>query len=197
MFTGIITEVGVVRSVVDAVGKRTMSIDAPATVAGLKEGDSVAINGVCLTVVSLDTGRFDVEVVPESLARSNLGGLEPGRVVNLERPVPAAGRFDGHVVQGHVDGVASVRSIARDGESSRVWLDAPPDQHRYVVEKGSVAIDGVSLTVSAIDDAGFEVVLVPHTLDATILGTRAVGEDVNVEVDVLAKYVERLLESRR
>jgi riboflavin synthase len=196
MFTGIVAEVGEVRAVSDSSGGRVLSIDAPRIAAGLRVGESVAVNGVCLTAVAVDTGRFEVEVVPESLKRSNLGTVRQGSAVDLERPLAAGGRFDGHVVQGHVDAVATIRSIDREGDSIRMWLDLGSVHLRYVVEKGSVALDGVSLTVSAVDAGGFEVVLIPHTLDRTVFGTRAVGEEVNVEVDILAKYVERLLEAR-
>lgn len=194
MFTGIVSEVGSVRSVADANGVRLLSIEAPRVSDGLGEGDSVAVNGVCLTVVDVGDGRFQVEVVPESLARSNLGRLRQGSVVDLERPVPVGGRFDGHIVQGHVDTVATVRSIQPQGDSTRMWFDVDAGHRRYIVEKGSVALDGVSLTVSSVDDHGFEVVLIPHTLGRTVLGSRTIGEEVNVEVDILAKYVERLLE---
>jgi riboflavin synthase len=196
MFTGIVAEVGEVRAVSDSSGGRVLSIDAPRIAAGLRVGESVAVNGVCLTAVAVDTSRFEVEVVPESLKRSNLGTVRQGSAVDLERPLAAGGRFDGHVVQGHVDAVATIRSIDREGDSIRMWLDLGSVHLRYVVEKGSVALDGVSLTVSAVDAGGFEVVLIPHTLDRTVFGTRAVGEEVNVEVDILAKYVERLLEAR-
>jgi len=196
MFTGIVAEVGSTLRVVGDSRNRMLTIEAPGLAADLAAGDSVAVNGVCLTVVRRDGGRFDVEVVPESLARSSLGDIEAGSAVNLERPVPASGRFDGHVVQGHVDTVATVRSIASQGDSTRVWLDLDADHLRYVVEKGSVAVDGVSLTVAAVDPTGFEVVLIPYTLDHTVLGTRAVGDAVNIEVDILAKYVERLLGAR-
>lgn len=194
MFTGIVSEVGSVRSVADADGGRIVSIEAPWVTEGLVVGDSVAVNGVCLTVVDLAADRFQVEVVPESLSRSNLGRLRQGSPVDLERPVPVGGRFDGHIVQGHVDTVATVRSIERQGDSTRMWFDVDAGHLRYIVEKGSVALDGVSFTVSAVDEEGFEVVLIPHTLDRTVFGSRAVGEEINVEVDILAKYVERLLE---
>jgi riboflavin synthase len=196
MFTGIVSDVGLVTAVGDHDGRRTISIEAPALADGLATGDSVAVNGVCLTVVDPRSTGFAVEVVPESLSRSNLGDLETGSQVDLERPVAAAGRFDGHVVQGHVDTVAIVRSQDTDGDSVRMWLDLGPAHLRYVVEKGSIALDGVSLTVSGVDDAGLEVVLIPHTLAHTVLGQRAPGDRVNVEVDILAKYVERLLGAR-
>ena len=160
-------------------------------------GDSIAVNGVCLTAVAVGAGNVAVEAVIETLDRSNLSEVGVGDAVNLERPMRAGGRFDGHIVQGHVDGVATVRSIEAEGASVRIWFDVPEELRRYLVEKGSVAVDGVSLTVSGVDAAGFEVVLIPHTLDITVFGSRAPGDGVNLEMDVLAKYVERLLEESR
>jgi riboflavin synthase len=188
---------GTVVTAFDAGGKRRYSIEAGDLTIGLGMGDSVAVNGVCLTVVAAGDGRFDVEAVDETLARSNLGLLVEGSRVNLERPMRADGRFDGHIVQGHVDGVGSVRSITPEGASLRVWVDVPAALRRYLVEKGSVTVDGVSLTVSGVDDGGFEVVLIPHTLEITLFGGQRVGDMVNLEADVLAKYLERLLEARR
>src|SRR5205085_1647537 len=159
--------------------------DAPGTSAAI--GDSVAISGVCLTVVENAPLAFDV--VAETIERTSLGALAEGDAVNVEPALRAGEPLGGHVVQGHVDGVACVRSVEPDGEGSRVWLDAPPELLRYCVEKGSVALDGVSLTVAALDDAGFAVALVPHTLAATTLGALTRADDVNLEVDVLAKYV--------
>lgn len=195
MFTGIVESMGTVIEAADAGGKRRFTVEAGRLGAGLKVGDSVAVNGVCLTVVETARERFRVEAVEETLARSNLGDLEAGSAVNLERPMRADGRFDGHLVQGHVDGVGVVRSITPEGASFRVWMDVPAGLLRYLAEKGSVAVDGVSLTVSAVDAAGCEVVLIPHTLEVTLFGTRRPGDRVNLEVDVVAKYVERLLEA--
>jgi riboflavin synthase len=197
MFTGIVSEVGSVQGAIETGRGRRLTIRALRTREGLAVGDSVAVNGVCLTVVDLGPEAFDLEAVPETLSRSNLGALEERSAVNLERPVAATGRFDGHIVQGHVDAVAVVRSLHSDDESTRLWFDLPPGHLRYVVEKGSIALDGVSLTVSGVDETGFEVVLIPHTLEVTTFGALAVGGRVNVEVDVLAKYIERLLEARR
>ena len=193
MFTGIVEGMGVVAEAVDAGGKRRLAIEAGTLAAGLKVGDSVAVNGVCLTAVAVTGEQFVVEAVDETLARSNLGGLRAGSAVNLERPMRADGRFDGHLVEGHVDGVGTVRSITPEGASIRVWVDVPAGLRRYLAEKGSVAVDGVSLTVSAVDAAGCEVVLIPHTLEVTLFGARRPGDPVNLEVDVVAKYVERLL----
>jgi riboflavin synthase len=144
----------------------------------------------------VDGPRFAVEAVPETLARSNLGALAPGDGIDLERPLAASGRFDGHIVQGHVDGVGVIREVTPEGGAVRMWVDVPAALRRYLVEKGSVAMDGVSLTVSGADEQGFEVVLIPHTLEVTVLGSRGPGSRVNLEMDVLAKYVERLMEER-
>jgi riboflavin synthase len=197
MFTGIVERMGIVAEVGDAGGKRRFAIEAGGLAADLAVGDSVAVNGVCLTAVATAGERFTVEAVDETLARSNLGELRVGSPVNLERPLRADGRFDGHIVQGHVDGVGRVRSLTREGASIRVWIDAPPGLRRYLAEKGSVAVDGVSLTVSGVDAAGCEVVLIPHTLEVTLFGRRHSGDAVNLEVDVIAKYVERMLEGGR
>lgn len=196
MFTGIVEAVGEVRDARDADGRRRLVIAAPTVTEGMEVGDSIAVNGVCLTAVEVGEGSVAVEAVHETLQRSNLGEAGVGTRVDLERPMPAHGRFDGHVVQGHVDGTGVVRSITEDGASRRYWFDTDGGLLRYLVEKGSVTVDGVSLTVSDLDDDGFEVVLIPHTLEVTVLGDRNPGDRVNLEVDVLAKYVERLLEAR-
>ncbi len=185
MFTGIVRELG---RVVAFDGARLL-VEAPQTSAEL--GDSVAIDGVCLTVVSHDGDRLAFDVVAETLSRTTLGTLAAGDRVNVEPALRAGEPLGGHIVQGHVDGVGRVRS-----SSQPVWIDAPPDVLRYCVEKGSIAVDGVSLTVAALDDAGFAVALVPHTLAATTLGAAKPGLAVNLEVDVVAKYVERLTMGR-
>jgi riboflavin synthase len=202
MFTGIVSELGEVAAADTTQTGRRLRIVAPATTSGLAAGDSVAVNGVCLTAVVAAGGEFDVDVVQESLDRSNLGSLEPGDLVDLERPVAASGRFDGHIVQGHVDGVGRISDVATEGGARRVRIGVPDALAPLVVEKGSIAVDGVSLTltaVSALADGGpwCEVVLIPHTLDHTVLGSRGPGDLVNLEIDVIAKYVARLLEARR
>lgn len=196
MFTGIVETMGDVVSVVDQGGRTRITIESAPVAEGMSVGDSVACNGVCLTVVEVSGPRFSVEAVPETLARTNLGACVPGDPVDLERPLRTDGRFDGHIVQGHVDGVGTVRRVTPEGDAVRMWFDVPSRLRRYLVEKGSVAVDGVSLTVSSVDEVGFEVVLIPHTLQVTVLGRRRVGARANLEVDVLAKYVERLLEER-
>lgn len=198
MFTGIVTEVGSVVEVTRTDGGRRIVVAAPATASDLIVGASVAVNGVCLTATHVAGERFAVDVVGETVARSNLGGVAPGDAVNLERPMAAGGRFDGHVVQGHVDAVGVVAAIRPEGEARRIRISIPPDLARYVVEKGSVTVDGVSLTITAVAAAGetepwFEVVLIPHTLDVTLFGSRGVGDGVNLEADVIAKYVEHML----
>ncbi len=197
MFTGIVAEVGRVVEATETATGRRLVIEAKQTRDGLEIGDSIAINGTCLTAVALHGDGFAVEAVQETLDRTNLGELSTGSPVDLERPVPATGRLDGHVVQGHVDGVGVVESVAAEGDARRVRVAAEPGLLRYVAEKGSIAVDGVSLTVTAVDGGGFEVVLIPHTLDVTVLGGRRPGDRVNLEVDILAKYVERLLEGSR
>jgi riboflavin synthase len=192
MFTGIVREVG---TVVSFDGSR-LSVEAPETARAVAVGDSVSIAGVCLTVVQTEDGRFAFDVVPETLTRTALAQLEPGERVNLEPALRVGDPLGGHVVQGHVDAVGRVRSVTPEGDSRRLWVDAPDAIVRYCLEKGSIALDGVSLTVAALDDEGFEVALIPHTLAVTTLGELEPGDEVNLEADVLAKVVERLLAAR-
>ncbi len=193
MFTGIVHEVGQVVAVDgDAAGVR-LEIAAPETARALAVGDSVSVGGCCLTVVTVADGRIAFEAVPETLARTSLGHLAPGARVNIEPALRAGDPLGGHYVQGHVDGLGRVRSVEPDGDGRRLWVDAPPEITRYVVEKGSITVEGTSLTVAALDDGGFAVALIPHTLAETTLGDLAPGDAVNLETDVLAKYVERLL----
>jgi riboflavin synthase len=192
MFTGIVRELG---SVASFDGSRLV-VTAPETAAGAAVGDSVAVAGVCLTVVEAVDGRLAFDVVPETLSRTALGDIETGDNVNLEPSLRVGDQLGGHVVQGHVDAVGRVRSVAPEGDSHRVWIDAPETVVRYCIEKGSIAVDGVSLTVAAFDDDGFEVALIPHTLTVTTLGRLEPGAEVNLEADVLGKVVERLVEAR-
>ena len=193
MFTGIVEAAAKVLAVEPTDAGRRVVIDNPFD-APLELGASVAVNGVCLTVVASDAGlAFDA--VHETLDRSSLGSIVPGSLVNLERPMPANGRFDGHVVQGHVDGVGKVARLTDEGDARRIAVELSSPLMRYVVEKGSITVDGVSLTVTGIGDGEFEFVVIPHTAEATTLGAVAVGDLVNIEVDVIAKYVERLLEA--
>jgi len=197
VFTGIVRERGRVAAVDGGGGGVRLTVEAPATAPGVVVGDSVAVNGVCLTAVEAGNGTLAFDAVPETLARTSLGRLEPGVPVNLEPALRAGDPLGGHVMQGHVDGLARVRSVEPEGDGRRIWIDAAPDLLRYTVEKGSIAVDGVSLTVAALDDDGFAVALIPHTLAETTLGELTAGDDVNLEVDVLAKYVERLVTMHR
>jgi riboflavin synthase len=189
VFTGLVREVGLVVSIS---GDDTVRIEVQAKESA-EVGDSVAIDGVCLTVVAAGGGVLSFDAVPETLARTSLGSLGEGSRVNLEPALRAGDALGGHYVQGHVDGVGVVRSVDSEGDGKRVWFDPPADLLRYVVEKGSVAVQGTSLTVAELDELGFAVALIPHTLEATTLGGLAPDDRVNIEVDVLAKYVERLL----
>jgi riboflavin synthase len=196
MFTGIVRELGRVAAVDGGDAGVRLRIAAPQTAAsGVSLGDSVAVGGVCLTVVALDGAELSFDAVPETMSRTALGLLAAGDDVNVEPALRAGEPLGGHVMQGHVDGTGSVRSVEPEGDGRRIWIDAADDMVRYCVEKGSVAVDGVSLTVAALDDAGFAVALIPHTLAVTTLGALSAGDTVNLEVDVLAKYVERLLPS--
>jgi riboflavin synthase len=192
MFTGIVRERGSVTAVDERERGRRLVVDAPATARVTVLGDSVSVNGVCLTATGVDGGLIAFDAVPETLARSTLGGLAAGDDVNLEPALRAGEPLGGHYVQGHVDGVGSVRSVEREGDGLRVWIETAPDLLRYCVEKGSIAVQGISLTVAGLADDAFAVALIPHTLSETTLGTIAIGDRVNLEVDVLAKYVERL-----
>ena len=196
VFTGIVRERGIVTDVHgDATGV-ALAVEAPDTAHSVAIGDSVAVDGVCLTVTELVGEEMRFHAVVETLARTTLRSLQDGVEVNLEPALRAGEPLGGHYVQGHVDGVGEVRSVEAEGESLRVWIDAPPELLRYVVEKGSIAVQGVALTVAEVSDEGFAVALIPHTLEVTTLGTLAIGDRFNIEVDVLGKYVERLLDSR-
>jgi riboflavin synthase len=192
MFTGIVRELGTVA----AFDGSRLVVEAPETATGAAVGDSVSVSGVCLTVVEAEDGRLAFDVVPETVARTSLGRLGTGDAVNVEPSLRVGDALGGHVVQGHVDAVGRVRSVAPEADSRRVWVDAPESVVRYCLEKGSIAVDGVSLTVAALDDEGFEVALIPHTLAVTTLGRLEPGDEVNLEADVLGKVVERLLAAR-
>jgi riboflavin synthase len=196
VFTGIVREVGRVEAVTGGAEGVRLVVSAPETAAATAVGDSVAVSGVCLTAVAVANGTVAFDAVPETLRRSSLGRVVAGAMVNVEPALRAGEPLGGHLVQGHVDGVGRVRAVEPEGEGRRLEIDASPDLTRYLVEKGSVAVEGVSLTVADLDDEGFAIALVPHTLAETTLGTLAPGDEVNLEADVLAKYVERLLGSR-
>ena len=191
MFTGIVEEIGRVERIEALPGLTRLTLSAQRVLTGTQIGDSVAVNGACLTVVSLGGGSFLVEATPETLRRTNLGTLAEGDGVHLERALAASGRIDGHFVQGHVDAVGTIQARRPEGDSVVVTFGAPPEVLRYVVTKGSVAVDGVSLTVVDVLDGGFTVALIPHTQEATLLTRRPLGAPVNLEADILAKYVER------
>ncbi|HVH01078.1 MAG TPA: riboflavin synthase [Miltoncostaeaceae bacterium] len=192
MFTGLVEEGGRVAEVRPAGGGARLAIAASAVLEGLRVGDSVAVNGACLTAVEVSGDGFAVDCVAETLRRTALGALGPGDRVNLERPMRLGDRLDGHLVQGHVDGVGTVRAARPEGESAVLEIAPPASLMRYVVEKGSIAVDGVSLTVAERLADAFTVALIPHTMAVTTLGPGAVGRAVNLEVDVVAKYVESL-----
>ena len=196
MFTGIVEELGTVTSIEHTADAAVLRIEGPLVVSDAEYGGSISVNGVCLTVVEHDARTFSVDVMAETLRRSSLGDLAPGARVNLERAMAASSRFGGHVVQGHVDGTARIVGRTPGERWEVVRVELPADLARYVVEKGSITVDGVSLTVSAIGVGWFEVSLIPTTLDLTTLGHKQPGDVVNLEVDVLAKYVERLLAAR-
>jgi len=192
MFTGLVEAIGELVERKPTSGGFRLRVASP--LAGeLSPGDSVAVNGVCLTVILAESGEFHADVGPETIRVTTLGTIARGSHLNLERPLRADSRLGGHFVQGHVDGVATVRDTREDGFARVVTFDAPPELLRYIVEKGSIAVDGVSLTVSAVDEESFAVSLIPETLERTTLGTAEPGRPVNLEVDVLAKYVEKLV----
>jgi riboflavin synthase len=194
MFTGIVEELGRVRAVMKNAGGARIEIDASTVLDDATIGASIAVNGCCLTVVELGDGHWAADAVVETLARTNLGDLAVGDRVNLERPVRLADRLGGHLVQGHVDATGSVLAREPQPDTSELFrFAAPGDVLRYVVHKGSITVDGISLTVAAVRDDGFQVAVIPHTLAVTTLGIRTVGARVNLEVDLVAKYVERLL----
>ncbi|GAC57314.1 riboflavin synthase alpha chain [Gordonia hirsuta DSM 44140 = NBRC 16056] len=197
MFTGIVEERGEIVARDDLDQAARFSIRGPLVTSDARHGDSIAVNGVCLTVVDIADGVFTVDVMAETLRRSSLSHLLPGSMVNLERAMPANGRFGGHVVQGHVDGVGEIEFITPAEHWTVVRIKVPAQLSRYIVEKGSITIDGTSLTVSAVGPECIEVSLIPTTLAETILGLAQTGDPVNLEVDVIAKYVERLTQADR
>jgi riboflavin synthase len=192
MFTGLVEERGDVLAIDVQDGGARLHLAAPEVSKGLRIGDSVAVNGACLTAVVVADGSFDVDVVAETLRRTTIGDLAPGAHVNLERALRVGDRLGGHLVQGHVDGVGSVATVVPEGGGRRLTIAAVRELLVYVVEKGSITVDGVSLTVAARSPEGFEVALIPHTLAATTLGEAVEGTRVNLEVDLVAKYVEAL-----
>ena len=193
MFTGIIEELGTIRSIRRGAASAVLSIGAEAVLSDLRIGDSVAVNGVCLTATGVDGSGFTADVMHETLRRSSLGALGPGSRVNLERAIAADGRFGGHIVSGHIDGTGTIAERRRDDNAVWYTVSAPPALLRYIVEKGSVAIDGISLTVASVEADRFSVSVIPHTAAVTLLGAKGPGDVVNLETDIIGKYVERLL----
>lgn len=196
MFTGIVEEVGKVSALERRGSSAVLGIACTTVVGDAEVGDSISVNGVCLTVTDLTDDGFAADLMGETVERTGLADLAPGAPVNLERALRADGRLGGHLVQGHVDGVAEVLTVEPQDEWTVMRFALPPALSPYVVEKGSIAVDGTSLTVMAVDDTSFAVGLIPHTLASTVLGSRRAGDRVNLEVDVLARYVERMLRVR-
>ena len=189
MFTGIVEEIGTVKSV----QSKVITIEASKIFDDLHLGDSVAVNGTCLTVSSFDNKIFNADVTQETLNRTNLGSLKNGSKVNLERAMTLSVRFGGHIVSGHIDGVGSIKSMKKDDNTIILTIEVPKHLMKYIVEKGSVAVDGISLTVASLTDNTFSIAVIPHTLKETVLYYKKEGDKVNIENDVIGKYVERLL----
>ena len=194
MFTGLIEEVGEITGLRQTGTSTVLGVRAKTVLGGTKIGDSIAVNGVCLTVVRLTGDGFDGDVMPETLRRTNLGKLKPKSRVNLERAMAADGRFGGHIVAGHVDGTGTITELKPEGNAVWVTVSAAPELLRYIVEKGSITIDGISLTVAYVDDSCFKVSIIPHTGEETTLLTRTAGYEVNLETDIVGKYVEKLMQ---
>lgn len=197
MFTGIIEETGAIRAVQRGAKSAVLTVEAQKILEDVHIGDSIATNGVCLTVTSVRGSCFTADVMNETLRRSSLGGLTPGSRVNLERAMPANGRFGGHIVSGHIDGTGTVVSVRRDDIAVWYTIRTTPQLMRYIVEKGSIAIDGISLTVAAVETDRFSVSVIPHTAQETTLGEKRPGATVNLENDVIGKYVEKLMQKER
>ena len=193
MFTGIIEETGTVRHVSLSGSSGSIQIGSELVLAGTKPGDSIAVNGVCLTVTTMDTKGFTADVMAETLRRSNLGQLRAGDLVNLERAMPAGGRFGGHIVSGHIDGTGTIAALEKEGNATWVYIRTSPDILALIVEKGSIAIDGISLTVAKVGVEDFAVSIIPHTSSHTTLLKKKSGDVVNLENDIVGKYVQRLL----
>ena len=193
MFTGMVEELGTIRAIRRGASSAVLSIGAGTILDDLKVGDSVAVNGVCLTATQVDGGGFTADVMHETLDRSSLARLAPGDMVNLERAMAAGGRFGGHIVSGHIDATGTITDRRRDDNAVWYTVSAPAALLRYVVEKGSIAIDGISLTVAAVEADRFSVSVIPHTAAVTVLGGKRPGDPVNLEADLIGKYVEKLL----
>lgn len=196
MFTGLVEESGTIIAITQEGHTARLTVQAPTVHEGTRPGDSIAINGCCLTAVAHEGDRLTFEAVPETLARTNLGELRPGDRVNLERPLAVGARLGGHFVQGHIDGVGTILAVQPEENAVVFEIGAPPELRRYIVHKGSVTVDGVSLTVAEVRPESFTVWMIPHTREITTLGQRKAGDRVNLECDLLGKYIERLLAER-
>lgn len=193
MFTGIVEEIGIVKRIISGRSSGEIEIEASKVLENTKIGDSIAVNGVCLTVTKLGTGSFTADVMPETLRRTNLGSLGTGGIVDLERAMPADGRFGGHIVSGHIDGTGSIMSMRREENAVWVRIKTSPQILELIIEKGSIAIDGISLTVASLDSESFQVSIIPHTADETVLLRKKPGDEVNLENDIVGKYVKKLM----
>jgi len=193
MFTGIIEEIGILQSIKKRTESSVLTIKAEKVLRDTHVGDSIAVNGVCLTVTAMGDSCYQADVMAETMRRSNLGELRPGDRLNLERALAANGRFGGHIVSGHIDGTGTITDFEKEGNATWVCVAAAPKLLRYIVEKGSIAIDGVSLTVAVVDDKSFSVSIIPHTKEETILLKKKIGAVVNLECDIIGKYIEKLL----
>lgn len=196
MFTGIVEEMGTLTQLIRGSKEQRITISCSKILEDIHIGDSIAVNGVCLTVVTYDGKSFQADVMNETFLRSSLGALRPGSPVNLERAMAADGRFGGHIVSGHIDETGTIKTIKKDGNAIWFEIAASKDILDGIVEKGSIAIDGISLTIAAVDNVSFKVSIIPHTLKETVLGVKKVGDTVNLETDVIGKYVKKLLASQ-
>ena len=197
MFTGIIEEVGTIRNIRTGADTCVLTVTAEKILSDVHIGDSIAVNGTCLTVCKFDKNSFSADVMPETMRRTNLGTLNPGSAVNLERAMSANGRFGGHIVSGHIDGTGQIKSLKKEGNAVWVQISAKPEILKYIVEKGSIAIDGISLTVAKVSGQDFSVSVIPHTGAETTLLHKKTGDIVNLECDIIAKYVEKLCSVRK
>ncbi|MDF2519831.1 MAG: riboflavin synthase, alpha subunit [Clostridia bacterium] len=193
MFTGLVEEIGTVQSITKSTKSARITIKARKVLEGSKIGDSIATNGVCLTATEISTGSFTIDVMAETMRRSNLKSLHPGDEVNLERALQLSDRLGGHIVSGHIDGVGVISSYEKEDNAVWITIEAAPELLRYIVQKGSIAIDGVSLTAAYVDDRVFKVSIIPHTKDMTTLLKKKPGHEVNLECDIVGKYIEKLM----
>lgn len=193
MFTGLVAELGTVQRLARQGNSYHLTVGAKKVLENLKIGDSVAVNGACLTVVRMDDSGFTADVMPETVRLTNIGSLQPGSKVNLERTLRLCDGLDGHIVSGHVEGLGTIYEQRPEGIAVVVTISTPPELLKYIIKKGSIAIDGISLTVTEVTDTSFSVSLIPHTAKETTLGLKKVGDSVNLETDILGKYVERML----